>query len=284
MRNLYIGALLVHDSVLPADLWLQAPIQGLESPDMRVSVHDKPGEDGSVITAVFYGSRTVTLNGFIRGATAAIYEANCIAFLAACVPSKDAFGYPTPTRITFTTLSNNTYYFDAYIKPPVMDYDQINFRRYLLTMRTADPYIYSTTAKTTTISRAIGGGAIVPFVVPVTLSASSGGTGTVVNSGNGTSYPILTLTGPLTNPYIANTTVGKAMQLNYTIPSGNTVIINMAQKTIMLNGTTSLLSAKTIDSEWWALVANSNNIQFSTSTTADTGYLKIDYNDAYIGI
>lgn len=284
MRNLYIGTLLVHDSIAAADLWLQTPIQGLESPAMRVSAYDKPGEDGAVISAMFYGSRNITLSGFIKGATSAIYEANCVAFLAACATKKDTFGYPVATRITFTTLAGTTYYFDAYLKPPIMDYDKINYRRYLLNMVTADPYIYSSGAKSTTISRAIGGGAVVPFIVPVTLAPSSGGSGTAVNSGNGTSYPILTLTGPLTNPYISNATAGKVMQLIYTIASGNTVVINMSQKTIMLNGSSSLLSTKTVDSEWWALVANSNSIQFSTSTTADTGYLKIDYNDAYLGI
>ena len=284
MLNLYIGSLKVHDSVNATDLWLQTPITGFDSPDNRMTHYDKPGEDGAVVSAMYYSSRHVTLHGYIKGATPIIYEANRVAFIKACAQAKDASGYPTPTTITFTTLAGNTYYFNAYIKKPVMDYSQINSGKYMVDMVAADPYIYSSAARTTTISRAIGGGAIVPFVVPVILAASSGGSSTLVNGGNGTSFPILKLTGPLTNPYVANTTVNKFVQLNYTITSSNYVLIDMAQKTIMLNGVTSVLSTKTSDSNWWALVSGNNNIQLSTGTSADTGNLTINYNDAYLGV
>ena len=279
-----MGSLKIHDSINSSDFWLQTPISGLDSPEDRVTVYDKPGEDGAVVSSSFYSSRPVSLQGVIKGANATAFENNRKAFIAACSQQKDSNGYPTPIKFTFTTLAGNTYFFEGYCRKPVMDYDQINFCRYHIEIICADPYIYGNSTNTTTINRAIGGGAIVPFVVPVTLAPGSGGTGTVVNNGNGISYPVLTLTGPLTNPYIANTTVGKVMQLTYTIPSGSFVTIDMQAKTILLNNTSSILSTKTSDSEWWGLIAGSNNLQLSTSSTADTGNLQISSNDAYLGV
>jgi len=279
-----MGSLKIHDSINSSDFWLQTPISGLDSPDDRMNIYDKPGEDGAVVSSSFYSSRPVSLQGVIKGANAATFEANRKAFIAACAQQKDSDGYPTPIRFTFTTLGGSTYFFDGYCHKPVMDYSEINFCKYHIEVVCADPYIYGNTLNTTTINRAIGGGAIVPFVVPVTLAPGSGGTGTVVNNGNGVSYPVLTLTGPLTSPYIANTTVGKVMQLNYTIPLGSYVTIDMGAKTILLNGTSSILSTKTSDSEWWGLVPGANALQLSTSSTADTGNLAVSSNDAYLGV
>lgn len=284
MLSVYVGTLKIHDAVNATDFWLQTPIEGLDAPEDRVNVYDKPGEDGAVVSSMFYSGRRISLQGMIKGANPAAYEANRLAFLNAVLQRKDDTGYPTPIRVTFTNLSGATYYVDAYIRKPIMDYDQINYCKFMLTMVCANPFIFGSASKNTTINPAVGGGAVLPFILPVILAPSSGGSGSLVNSGSGNAFPIIKLTGPLTNPYLANNTVGKFMQLNYTIPAGHYVTIDMAKKTILLDDSSSILSTKTSDSDWWAVIPGTNNLQLSTGNSADSGNALITINDAYLGI
>lgn len=284
MLSVYIGTLKIHDSQIPGDFWLETPIEGMDFPETRISMYNKPGENGAVVSAEFYGSRGITLHGFIKGANATIHEADRIAFQNAVSQQKDTNGYPVTTRVTFTTLAGNVYYVDGFFKRPIMNYADINFTRYSIDIVAPNHAIFKLAPSTLTINRAIGGGAIVPFIVPVTLAPSSGGAGTLVNNGSTITFPIIKFIGPLTNPYLANDTVGKFMQLSYSLLAGSTITIDMQNKTIMLNGSTSLLSTKVVGSDWWGLTNGSNNITFSTSSTADTGQVSFTYNDAYLGI
>lgn len=284
MRNLYIGSLQVHDSQAALDYWLETPLEGLDMPAVRLNVYDKPGEDGAVVSSAFYGGRPLILRGKVKGNGPSAFETNRIALTAACAQQKDSNGYPITTRITFTTLAGITYFVDVNFQKVLMNYDNINSANFLIEAIVPNPYIFGNIANATTIARAIGGGMVLPFILPVILAASSGGSANVVNSGSATAFPVLVLTGPLTNPYINNATVGKSMQLNYTIDSVSVVRIDMLNKTIMLNGSTSILSVKTVDSEWWGLTPGTNAISFNTSSSADTGNLEIDYYSAYLGV
>lgn len=289
MRSMFIDTLVsnlqIHSNQGDTDIWLQIPVDGLEAPEYRTNIYERPGEDGGIVSSMFYATRPVTLRGMIKGASPAIYEANRQKFAAATAIQRDSSGYPVAKRIQFTTLAGNVYFFDAYFERPIYAQENVNNTHFLLNMKVPNPQIFgATVVDSGAVARASGGGFILPVILPIVSTGQTGGSVLMVNAGNANSYPILKLTGPLTNPFIQNTAVNKTMQLNYTIPAGSVVTIDMLNKTIMLNGTSSILSVKTSDSEWWGIVPGNNNINFATNTSADTGNLDITFFNAYLGV
>lgn len=282
MNNFYIGSLQILGGA--NGYYLDAPIKGLESPPLRISQYDKPGESGGRISTIFYAPRVVTITGTIIGSDETTYETLRQNLALACAAHSTTGGLPTLTTFTFQTMANNTYTFTGQARL-VMDKDYMRTCKFNITIQCPDPAVYgSSQTVSSLITRAAGGGFIVPVIVPITSSSATGGTAGIVNSGNLITYPILILTGPLTNPYIYNATTGEFIQLTYTIASGDIVRIDMANKLITLNGSSNLISAKTTDSVWWGLNPGSNTINFSTGSSSDTGSLQLTYYNAYLGV
>lgn len=285
MLSFSIGSLaLITGGVPSANYILQTPITGLDAPDYRTGYFSKPGEDGGKVSSAFYDKRPVTLTGVILSQTAANFESARQALSTACAIQKDSNGVALPTRITYTTLAGNSYFFDANIDRPIFDYTQPNYTRFMISMTVANPFIYGATQVASgAIVRPSGGGFILPVILPIVSSGQTGGTATLTNGGNAKSMPLITLTGSLTSPYILNQANNKIMQLNYTIPAGSSVVIDMAIKTIMLNGTTPLLSAKDSTAEWWGIEPGSNTITFNSGSSGDTGNMMITFYPAWLG-
>lgn len=290
MKNFYIDTLgvnlKIHDNVAATDFWLQPGIEGLDAPEYRTGQYDKPGEDGSIISSQFYSGRVVTLPGIVKGNGAAAYEANRKLLSSALTIKRDSNGRPIPKRCQFETLSGVTYFFDAYVaRKPMFSQVNVSFSKFLINLVVPKASIFATGIVTSgAITRPSGGGFILPVILPITSSSSTGGSATLTNNGDNVSLPTLTLTGPLTNPYIRNATINKSMQLTYTIGTGDYITIDMEEKTILLNGSSSVLSAKTDDSEWWGIDPGVNNIIFSSGSNSDTGNLQVSFYEAYAGI
>jgi hypothetical protein len=290
MQDFYLDTLganlQLHSNSAALGYWLQIPIQGLDMPNLRNSGYDKPGEDGSVVSNQLYSGHSVTLTGVIKGDTSTQYETNRLALASALAISRDSNGFVQPKRCTFTTLAGSQYFFDAYLADkPIYDSSQINWTHFMIPLVIPKALIFSTTQVSSgSITRASGGGFILPVILPITSSAATGGSATVANSGNAYTPPVLTLTGPLTNPFIRNATTDQSMQLNYTIDAASYVTIDMAEKTILLNGDSSILSTKTDDSNWWTMAPGNNSIIFSTGSASDTGNLQIPFYPGFLGV
>jgi hypothetical protein len=129
-----------------------------------------------------------------------------------------------------------------------------------------------------------GGGFIVPAILPVTSSHGTGGTVTMTNSGSTDTHPTLTLTGPLTNPYVQNRTTGYAFQLDYTIPGGVSVVIDMYGRTVVYGGNTNFIQYVDPLSTWWTLIEGDNTISLTTASASDTGYMSLTAYSAVQGL
>ncbi len=117
------------------------------------------------------------------------------------------------------------------------------------------------------------------------------------NYGNADVWPIITLRGVGTSPYMYSASRGKNMKLNYTTAlSSDVIVIDMKNKIILLNPTlsgglpvpgtgTNLLSSKDTDSDWFSVAAGvSTNIQFNTSSSSDGMTMEVTGSVAYLGI
>jgi hypothetical protein len=261
------------------------PVEGLEAPSFRISDYEKPGEDGGVVVGSYHGLRPITLNGRVNGASYAAYEANRQALEEVCAVSRDSNGFPRLKLLEFTTLAGSSYFTYVQVQKLRLNVGRGTTPPFLVQLVAPDPRLYLVGQQSTgVVSLPTGGGFLVPFVLPVTSSPSSGGAGSVSNSGNILTYPRLTLRGQLTNPYILNGATAESFQLNRVLAGGETVVIDMAEKTIMLGGTTPLLTAKSDDSTWWGLVPGPNPISFSSGSASDDGTLEITWHNARSGV
>jgi phage-related protein len=292
MRSAYLGTadnplqLKIHDIVNYNDIWLQN-VEGLDSPDYRITENERAGEDGSIIASQFYGSRTITLEGKIKGDSVESYEDNRFLFSQALAIQKDAYGVPQPLRLTFTTLSNFTYFVDCFVaRRPVLSSDTVLATDFQVQLISPSPLIYGETEVVSTqFTRPSGGGFVLPVVFPITSSSLIGGSVVVTNNGNAPTLPIITLRGAMSSPYIQNSRSGGIyMQLNYTLGASDTVVIDMAKKTVVLNDTTTLLGVKSDFADWWGVEPGDNTISFNTSVASDTGTCEVRFSPGYVGI
>src|SRR3954453_13860225 len=81
----------------------------------------------------------------------------------------------------------------------------------------------------------------------------TGGSVTVNNAGDSNTFPVVTFNGPLTSPYINNTTTGEVFKVNRTLASGEVVVVDMQNKTMVLNATTNALQYFDSTNTWLSL-------------------------------
>lgn len=97
-------------------------------------------------------------------------------------------------------------------------------------------------------------------------AGGSGGITTVTVDGVDSAEPIWTVTGPATNPTLTNITTGQTIEWTGTVPSGQTLIVNMDEMTASLEGANVF---QFITGTWITLQAGNNRISYSaTGATA----------------
>jgi hypothetical protein len=290
MQNFFIDTLntnlQIHSNIGAVQFFLQTPVEGLDFPDLRFQSYDKPGEDGGQVSSSYYSGRSVILRGIFQGSTAAQYEANRNLLVQALAVRRSTTGVPQPVRCSLTTVGGSNLFFDGFIsRKPVFNWDEIKWGKFLIQLYVPGPYLLSGSLQTTSqLYVASSGGTVLPWTLPVTLAVSTGGSSNVLNNGNGTALPIMRLTGLLTNPQVINNASGLSMKLNYTVPNGSYVDVDMANKLILLNGTSPILSVKADGSDWWGLDPGTTLIRLLTDSSADSGYVQFLYYHSYAGV
>jgi len=138
------------------------------------------------------------------------------------------------------------------------------------------------------------------LVFPITFPILFGVSGFINNSVNVTyvgtwlAYPTITITGPLSTPTIYNDSTGEKIALNYDIPAGNTIVIDLSygKKTVVENGGTNRIGIVTTDSDLATfhiavdpeVTGGLNTFRVvGTNGTAATA-VQMTWNDNYIGI
>jgi hypothetical protein len=106
-------------------------------------------------------------------------------------------------------------------------------------------------------------------------------TTTISNIGWATTYPTITINGPITNPVIGNTTTGNTLYFTGTYSALDTLEIDLYNQLITLNGNPArnLL----ISGTWFAAPPGNSNFFFTgTGTLAGTTQATVSWYSAYI--
>ena len=103
----------------------------------------------------------------------------------------------------------------------------------------------------------------------------------VTNSGRWTAYPTITLNGPITNPILGNTTQGKYLSFTGTYTNTDSLVIDLYNKLVTLNGVTARNLLTT--GEWFsAPVGTSQFYMTGTGTLAGTTSATVTWRNTYI--
>ena len=260
-------------------------IDGLEFPATRIGVINRGGEHGAFIASSFYGERRINLEGRVYADANTTNETRRRDLETILGIERDSDGIPALKTLKFTTLDDKNLQIKCSIASPLkMAVGRPRDSAFQIDL-VSDYPIEGQTANSTTFTTPTGGGFILAVEVPIVFTASTGSNKTLTNSGTGEAYPTLTFNGPLTNPSMHNQTLGKTFAVTKTLISGDTLVVDMREKTATLNGVTNSMGDLTAASEWIWLLSGGNTFQFASSGgSADTGTCVVAWRDSYLGV
>lgn len=262
---------------------IQSPIRGLAQAPIRIDYGDYSGKDGGYISSQFYSPREIVIEGFIIGKSCEETE-ELRKNLVRALKIRQAL------PLFITNFTGKRFVTEVYLSDLKIDITNSIHCNYQITLISPDPFLYDAGDEedpnsgfvTNDFYKPLPGGYITPYNIPVQWV--SGTTMTLIsNAGDIDILPEIVLAGKYTNPVVVNATTGKFMKLNITTSAADTILIDMKNREITLNGG-SIAPTRTIDSSWWSLLQGNNGIYLSTDSGSDQNSGKIRWRLGYEGI
>lgn len=263
---------------------IEPGISGLGSAGIRTGDGLYAGVDGGYVSSQLYGFRTITFTGFYIGETC---EENDALRMNLMTGLKIRYLHP----IFITTFSGRHYFTEGYVTDIKADIEGKRAGEFQITLICPDPIIYDggdgSSSDVAWIEQAFfkdtAGGFVIEYPTPVPWKAGQQNT-IIENTGTVYTYPIINLTGNFTAPItVRNLTTGDFITLTGRNITNGTLLINMKERTITLDGT-SIASTRTVDSTWWGLTPGINQIVLETGSSDDTDFGMIRYKAGVEGI
>jgi len=116
-----------------------------------------------------------------------------------------------------------------------------------------------------------------PLVYSATQTVVSvlAGSGTVTNAGKYRASPVLNVGGPATNPRF--TLAGGYIQANVSMGALDSLVIDVAARSVLLNGVSRRDLVTTSAVTWWTVPPGSNNVTYSGGGTSATVTIRDTY-------
>lgn len=252
---------------------------GLGISDIRTSSFVFSGRDGGLITDQFFDIRNINITGKVGSDTKAQHQLDRQALIDA-LPVGDTF------PVYFTMFDGTTYRIDCNLIKLTLDYNNGGLRSdFLIQLEAGDPLFYNTDGgddHTASVARVAQGGYVTPYILPVAWDSGSSPS-IVTNSGDSIAYPVITLHDAAINPSITNQATNETFELTLTMIDGDDLVIDMAARTVTLNGA-SVFGNKTAASVWWGLQPSDNPIVLDSDSAGDHVTADIVWRNGVRGI
>lgn len=262
-------------------IYLQEELEGLSTlPAIRETKGMNIGMDGGWTSAQFYEPRLVTIKGVIANKDVSVVELRRRQLIQILSEKK--------LRLEFQTEAGNLYELDVVVAGLTMPINKILTSSYFkISLRADDPLIYDNTSSTgreAILNRSTNASSGFPINFPINFQLGNyESRPTINNFGTSTVYPVITVTGELTNPEIVNITTNEYFKINTTISNGSVAVIDTQAHTLVIDGVTSY--SDIADGSSWIHLQPGNNEFFLTSDeNTDTGYATISYRVGYMGV
>lgn len=148
-------------------------------------------------------------------------------------------------------------------------------------LEASDPLYHDTNVQSVTgLQLGAGvGGLTWPLTWPLTWGSFTSGAFTAVNNGSRSAAPTVTFRGPLTNPKIENQTTGRTLEFQIVLAGGETLVVDVAARTVLFGGTANRYSTLTAGSEWFRFSPGGDQIRFAAA--AGTGTMDVQWASAW---
>lgn len=269
--------------------YLTEPPSGLtDDAELRFASEARAEQDGAVITPTFLAERQFTLTGFINVDPAAARN------IAQDKLRRAASARRGDGLIEWTS-SDGQRFSTAFRAQQPTRFTNARPRNFLVAGACADPRIYGATVRTANVviaNPASSGGGSFPLSFPLSFE---GGVAAVTaalavnNAGlseeEGGFAPVtLAVKGPVVGPLeLRNTTVGKKIRIDIDLSADDTLTVNTADKSIVLNG---MADRRTyldyLSTNWWGLAPGNNNIELAFASFAAGAQLTASWRDAWL--
>jgi hypothetical protein len=146
-----------------------------------------------------------------------------------------------------------------------------------------DPRFYDDTLQTASLAVSNALGRIYNRTYDLIYGFGSSGAATIVqNNGWATTYPTITLNGPIVNPTIGNQTTGNFITITGSYSNTNTIFIDLDSKYVTVDGVPAR-NLITGTSTWFGAVPGANQFYLTgTGTVAGTTAATVSWRSAYI--
>lgn len=265
--------------------WQIIDVDGLAGlPDLRTQDDNRGFNDGMFSGRDFYSGRTITLTVHVFAGNGLTAQQNLALLQNALNPQQQgttALNFQLSPTDSQKVISARVRGRRALIDPEYT----FGFIRTQITLFCPDPRYYDATPTSLSLTPAAIGGRTYnrtyDLVYPAYTPTSSG---TITNNGWATTYPIITITGPIINPVITNTATGQNLTVTTTMVATDTLVIDLLNKTLTLNGSTAR-NLLTSTSQWFGFAPGSSTLNFTGnpgSFTAGVTTATINYRSAYV--
>jgi len=269
--------------------------QGIGAPPKRNISQRGPFQHGHTITDFRYDARQIRLIYHFDKASLALADTNRDSIYSIW---KGIEGEPVKFRVTRD--DGKVFTIDAEVTG-VLDMnhdlqDRIGTsQRFVVTLECGDPFFYNHVAAASSFEVS-GSGLQIPLAIPwEATGANVNDTRAIAYEGSWRVYPIITITGPITNPVITNLTTNEKLDFTgVTIADGNSYIVDLryGYKTVKNLAGDNKIADLTSDSDlatWHfapsgEVVDGINSIQATGSDANSSTRISLQWNERYIGI
>lgn len=257
---------------------------GLGTPEYRTSDDRIPLDHGVWTGPEYLEGRSVTLRTVVRGDSEALVTQNADALLQAWYLDTRDDGYGTNEPLKVKLPGRDERWLFGRPRRVMMETSGIKGTNIPSSLEffASDPRWYSATEHSTSIAynSAASGRAYDRAYDYGYGGAGQSNAVQILNAGSFPTRPHVRIDGPVTNPYIINETAGKTLQLTYTLPAGEYLDVDFADRTVMLNGTASRYYVKSGD--WFELAPGNNDIRFGVGSTSGAPTAVMTWRDAWL--
>jgi len=242
----------------------------LDLPDIKSGDQGRLRRHGLHAGDDFLGGRAVTVEFEVYGEDDAAFEAAMESLLDATVPAGPEIGL----AFQLPGVADGTKAL-VYARPRKRSVNMDTSYLYKLPTVTVeffavDPRIYSSQESSSAVAVATTSGGL-EFDASPDLTFGTTGEGGTFNAENAGHFPAgitFRIDGPCSNPRIVNQTLDKTIEIDMTLAAGEYILVDTADRTVLLGGTASRYSTLTADSEWFDLGSGDNDIKFRASTSS----------------
>lgn len=258
-------------------------VDGLESlPELRVQDDNRGFNDGMFTGRDFYSGRylTIVTNTFPSNGMSA--QQNFEALQAALLPQQQGttemqflLSPSDSLKIMYTRVRGR-----ATVIDPDYTYGRIQA---VWQFFCPDPRYYDNTLQSGSMTPQVPLGRTYNRVYNLVYGGGSQtNTVNVVNNGWATTYPTITINGPVINPVIGNATTGQQISINYSLTNSDVIVIDLYNKIITLNGNPArnLMGG---GSQWFGAPPGTSQFTFSgTGYAIGTTAASVTWRSAYV--